>query len=1264
MTPLWRFSIDVGGTFTDCLARDPEGRLHQRKVLSSAETPGALERVLDATTFEDPRRQGDPRKFWNDYAIRLPDGTLSRIAHFDSDRGRFQLADAILVPAWQGATYRLVTSEEAPILAIRWTLGLTLEDRLPEMEVRLGTTRGTNSLLTREGAPCALVTTAGFADMLEIGYQDRPELFDLVVRKPRPLYSEVVEITERLTAGGDVLRPADPDEIRSKLRQVRDRGIDSLAICLLHGYRNPVHERLVAQIASDLGFATIRASHQVAPLQGLIARGDTTVVDAFLTPVLKDYIAGIQETLDSSELKLMTSSGGLVDANHFSGKDSILSGPAGGVVGFAQVAEQAGFTRAIGFDMGGTSTDVARYDGRFEYEFETQKAGVRIVSPMLAIETVAAGGGSLCRFDGVQLTVGPASAGADPGPACYGRGGPLAVTDLNVWLGRIPASRFPFPLDRDAIARQLQEQIAEIRREGGPEFSCEALAAGFLEIANANMVRAIRKISVARGYDPRDYVLVAFGGAGGQHACAVARALGIERVLVHPWAGILSAYGIASADIRRFAEQAVLEIFEPSHSERWNTLFRQLEETATRQVLAQGADPASLNPLIRSFAMRYAGTEAALMILEPDDGDWLAAFARRHRQYYGFDRPERDVEVVTARVEIVARTPHFEPKVQPVERRRAEPLEFTRSYLDGQWREVPVFDAKDLEPGHYFEGPAIVCGDGATTVVEPGFGAEVLARGELLLTDRIRRRREEVSDEADPVSLEVFHHQFASIAEQMGASLERTAVSVNVKQRRDFSCAVFTAEGDLVANAPHIPVHLGAMSETVKAILRAFPSMQAGDVFVTNDPFQGGSHLPDVTVVAPVFDPVSGRRLFFTASRAHHAEIGGTVPGSMPPFSTSLAEEGVLLRPFRLFESGESREDVLRRQLSEAPYPSRAVEDNLADVAAQVAANHRGAQLLLEMCDRYGTSATLAYMRHVCHAAEKKMRRALRRLEDGRYSFRDHLDGGAVIAVQLDIAGDEARVDFTGTSDVLPSNLNANRGIVTAALLYVLRCLIDEDLPVNSGVLAPIRLVLPTCLLNPPAHDDPAACAAVAGGNVETSSRVVDVLLGALRLAAASQGTMNNVTFGDGSFGYYETIGGGTGATATTEGQHAVHSHMTNTRLTDPEVLEFRYPVRLLEFAIRRGSGGAGRHRGGDGMVRTFEFLRPVTLSLLTERRGPYPPFGLEGGQPGSLGVNLLWRSGAEQPETLPAKTLVDVQPGDRLTILTPGGGGWGTPNS
>ncbi len=1334
MNNRWEFWIDVGGTFTDCIARRPDGSLARHKLLSSGVTKGIVGAGSTADAIVDPARASAPAGFWEGFRFRLLDNAGAAVAEatvrsFETSTSVLRLDRHLPVELQAGQAYEVVSSEEAPVLAVRWLLGLGARDPIPPVAVRLGTTRGTNALITRRGARTALITTRGFGDVLAIGYQNRPRLFELAIRKPPPLYAMAIEIDERVAADGTVLKSPDPNAIHRQLADVRKQGIESLAICLLHGSAHPEHERLVAGIARDVGFHDVSVSSEVAPLVKIVPRGDTTVMDAYLNPVLRTYIESLRRSLDvpllgdhdgegdersrtpssgttkdRADLRIVTSAGGLVSADRFVGKDSILSGPAGGVVGFARVAEAAGFKRAIGFDMGGTSTDVSRYDGRFELDYETEKGGVRVVAPMMAIETVAAGGGSICGFDGVKLVVGPDSAGANPGPACYGRGGPLAVTDINLYLGKILPDRFPFPLDRSAVERRLAEMAEMIAATTGSRFSLAELAGGFLEIANANMARALRSVSIARGCDPRDYLLVPFGGAAGQHACELARELDIRQLLCHPDAGLLSARGIGLADHLRHRVEGIYRPYSPETLVQVEQAFRRLEGEARTELLSEATSfdhdaAATRIAVVRRLELRYRGIEASLTVSRPDHRrDYAAAFEAEHRKVYGYVHPGRPLEIVAVRVEAIGRWSEPLPKSERVSARRIAAKEHASAWFGGQQHVTQVFSRDELQPGDAFDGPAIVCEQASTTVVDPGWSAEVLSGGELLVSDEVgvpplggsRRLKAELQQNGpDPVQLEIFNNHFAGIAEQMGITLRNTAGSVNVKERLDFSCAIFTARGELVVNAPHIPVHLGAMGETVRRILADNPAIEPGDVFVTNDPYRGGSHLPDITVVTPVHSARGAgdeaRLLFFTASRAHHAEIGGIVPGSMPPFSKNLAEEGVLIRNFQLITAGQSRMDGLRSLLLGGPHPTRAVDDNLADIAAQVAANRQGALQLETLIERRGWPLVEAYMRHIQSAAEQKLRQALAKLPPGRREFTDHLDDGSPIHAAITIqascrrirenseAGDRRgngiltnsatdaaiTIDFTGTGPVVPGNLNANRAIVTAAVLYVLRLLIDEDIPLNEGVLAPVRLVLPECLLNPPQRESAELCAAVAGGNVETSQRVVDALLGALGLAAASQGTMNNLLFGDASFGYYETICGGSGATPTRDGADAVHTHMTNTRITDPEVIERRYPVLIREFSIRRGSGGLGAHRGGDGVVRRIEFLQPLEVSVLSERRGPYPPYGLAGGEPGALGRNTLSRADGTLIE-LDAKAQLTVHAGDLLTICTPGGGGWG----
>lgn len=1275
--PLWEFSIDVGGTFTDCIAKAPDGSTHRHKLLSSGVTKGRVGTASSRDFVIDPARCGDPDGFWVGWQLSLLDESghsvdTASVSVFDAASGRLGLSGLTQSPSPQAA-YELRCELPAPIVAIRYLLRLCLDQAVPPVSLRLGTTRGTNALLTRSGARTALVTTRGFGDVLEIGYQARPRLFDLTIRKSPPLTESVAELDERVTHDGQVLIALNQATTRQHLQGLKDAGVESLAICLLHADRYPEHERRVAEIARAIGFHEISCSHAVAPLPKIVARADTTVVDAYLNPVLREYVERLRAELPGSQIRLLTSAGGLVAGESFCGKDSILSGPAGGVVGFSRVARAAGFDRAIGFDMGGTSTDVSRFDGQFDLEYETQKAGVRLVAPTMAIETVAAGGGSICRFDGVKLVVGPESAGADPGPACYGRGGPLTLTDVNFFLGRIVAERFPFPLDRVATERRLQELAIEVARSSESQYSLVELAEGLLKIANANMAAAIRVVTVAKGANPSNYVLAAFGGAASQHACAVAHELGIKQVLNHPDAGVLSALGIGLADVVRHRSYGIEKPLDDKSLDLARQQLQRLQKEAIAEVQAEGI-PDERIVVSRSLDLRYRGVDACLTIPWPADENFTAAFSAAHDQRYGYTHNHRQLEIAAARVEAIGHVAETLPQSSRHPPCSPNLNKTVLAYFDGERCKVPLYERADLHPGNCFQGPAIVAETIATTVVDPDWNVEVLSGGELLLTDgsdfglsgETSTPISDVHNSSDPVLLEVFNNRMASIAEQMGVTLRNTASSVNVKERLDFSCAIFTADGRLVANAPHVPVHLGAMEETVRCVIEANPGLRPGDVVATNDPYAGGSHLPDVTIVTPVHD-ANGTLLFFTANRAHHAEIGGIVPGSMPPFSMNLAEEGVLIQNFKLVSAGEARFDLLRELLLSVTYPTRDVEANLADVTAQVAANRQGVHDLLTLVKQWSWPVVQAYMDHVQDAAERKVRSALAQLPAGKHSFTDFIEtaeGASVpIAATITIHGaDETpavTIDFTGTGPVVAGNLNANRAITNAAVIYTLRVIIAEDIPLNHGVLRPIKIVLPTCLLNPLPGPTPETTPAVAGGNVETSQRVVDVLLGALGLAGASQGTMNNLIFGDHSFGYYETICGGSGATAEGPGTSAVQVHMTNTRLTDPEILERRYPIRVREFSIRRGSGGIGKYPGGDGVVRRLEFLRPLEVSLLTQRRGPHPPFGAAGGHPGSLGHNELIRASGTT-EKLPGIVHVSVGAGDVLVIETPGGGGFG----
>ncbi len=1314
----WRFAIDAGGTFTDCIvfsngpggasdagltfSRLPEsssgGIECQYKILSSGSVPGTAGEGTAGCLLKDPRRKDDPDGFWQGFQIRLYDDTgqvaaTTRVAAFCSSSATLTLEAAPEGMA-RGTRYALFCDLPAPIIGIRYLLGRGLERPLPPIDLRMGTTRGTNALLTRAGAATALVTTRGFGDILRIRDQQRPDLFQLAIQQPAPIFTDVLEVDERMSVAGDVLQPLDRLAVQKGLKRLQACGIQSLAICLLHGFAFPAHEQAIAAMAGDLGFADVSVSHRVAPMRKLVSRADTTVVNAYLNPVLQQYCHAIEQALGpEGRTRWMTSAGGLVPTDQFCGKDSILSGPAGGVIGFARSALAVGFPRSIGFDMGGTSTDVTLFDGTRQTMpqrvYETRIDDVHLSAPRMAIETVAAGGGSICEFDGVQIAVGPESAGADPGPACYGRGGPLTVTDMNLLLGRIREDRFPFPLDRAAVERKIDELCTRIAQATGNTYTRCAFAEGVVQLATAKMAESIRSISTAQGHDPRQYALVSFGGAGPQHACAVAQELEIRTVLIPSGAGVLSAQGIGQAPTIHHIDQGIYQPWNACRDSLGNLVADLIAQARDQRDPAFQSDAGADHSMVEQVEvdLRYQGQDACLTMPFDPPSSLVERFGQQHQRRYGYVHPERAIEVVAVHVTVTANgaidsvgktramtessardsVASILTSPQP-EQSTVQPIAHAMTVFDGRSRKAEVHDRETLCPGDVVKGPAIIAEPLSTIVIHPDWSAYVLEDRTLLIRSDDPRdaapdptvvARSTSDKRLDPISLEVLNNAFAGIADQMGQMLRNIAISVNVKERLDFSCALFDRDGNLIVNAPHVPVHLGAMSQTIRHVLQDHPDMAPGDVFVTNDPYRGGSHLPDVTVITPVFDSGNRQRLFFTASRAHHAEIGGSTPGSMPPFSKCLAEEGVLIPSQRVVARGQHQLETIRSVLANADYPSRAMDDNLSDIVAQIAANQQGAVRLGETMKRFGVETTVQAMEQLLATAEAKTRRALRRLGDRVFSFADQMDDGSPVAVRIVTRDGRATIDFTGSADVHPGNLNANRGIVHAAVIYVLRCLIDEPMPINQGILRAVRLVLPEGMLNPPDRGDSEKNAAIVGGNVETSQRIVDTLLGALELAAASQGTMNNLLFGDGSFGYYETIGGGAGATPGAKGASAVHTHMTNTRLTDPEILEARFPVRLRAFRIREGSGGNGLLTGGNGIIRQIEFLTPLTVSLLTQRRTTRP-WGLHGGQPGASGENLLSRHGQE-PEVLTGCCQVSVGPGDVLTIRTPGGGGYGT---
>jgi 5-oxoprolinase (ATP-hydrolysing) len=1205
MSAGWQFWIDRGGTFTDLVARRPDGALLTHKLLS-----------------ENPERYTD-----------------------------------------------------AAIAGIRHLLGVPASAPIPIAQIdaiKMGTTVATNALLERKGERTLLAITKGFRDQLRIAYQNRPRIFDREIKLPELLYSEVVEIEERIGAHGDLVTALNEAETRNALKAAWNKGFRAIAIVFMHGYRYTTHERRVAEIACEVGFTQVSASHEVSPLMKLVSRGDTTVVDAYLSPVLRRYVDQVATALRGGHadvaprLFFMQSNGGLTDAFRFQGKDSILSGPAGGIIGMVRTAEAAGFDQVIGFDMGGTSTDVSHYAGELEREFDTAVAGVRMRAPMMSIHTIAAGGGSILHFESVGKTaryrVGPESAGANPGPACYRRGGPLTVTDCNVMLGKIQPQHFPQvfgpqgnePLDVAVVREKFAALAKTVSDATGTPQTPAQVAEGFLQIAVANMANAIKTISVQRGHDVTAYTLACFGGAGGQHACMVADDLGMTRVYIHPLAGVLSAYGMGLADITAMRERAVELPLNVSRLADIESVLNDISRDAHHEVSAQGIDASSIT-LKKRVHLRYQGTDSALIVALAPVDEMRHAFEAAYRTRFSFLMPGRDLIAEAVSVEAIGTSDAPTENPVGVSAAPAAQIETITMVSGGASHSCPIVARDGLVPGQLIDGPAVIAEKNATTVVEPGWRATVTAQNHLVLERVVPRpTRVAIGTRVDPVMLEVFNNLFMSIAGQMGLRLQQTAYSVNIKERLDFSCALFDGDGNLIANAPHMPVHLGSMGESIKTVVRKNAGrMKPGDVYVLNDPYNGGTHLPDVTVVTPVFGE-DEHILFYVGSRGHHADIGGLTPGSMPPFSKTIADEGVLLDNVKLVERGEMLEAEMRQRLASGPYPARNIDQNIADLRAQIAANEKGVQELRRMVTHFGLDTVRAYMQHVQDNAEECVRRVIGKLGDGAFEY--EMDNGAVIRVAVRVGADKrsATIDFSGTSAELASNFNAPSAVVHAAVLYVFRMLVDADIPLNAGCLKPLTIIVPEgSMLNP---RPPAATVA---GNVETSQCITDAIIGALGVMAASYGTMNNFTFGNARYQYYETVSGGTGAGPGFDGCDTVQAHMTNSRLTDPEILEWRYPVRVEEHSIRAVSGGKGKWKGGNGATRRIRFLEPMTAAILAGHRR-IPPFGMAGGASGALGANWVERaSGDKTVLGFSDETL--VAPDDIFVLETPGGGGYGT---
>ncbi len=1195
---MWQFWVDRGGTFTDLVARAPDGALHTHKLLS-----------------ENPEQ-------YTDAAVR----------------------------------------------GVRDLLGLGPDDPLPRGTVdavKMGTTVATNALLERKGDRTLLLITQGLGDLLRIGYQNRPHLFDLKITLPELLYERAAEVVERLDASGAIVTSLDEASARKALQSAYDDGIRGVAIAFMHAYLNPDHEERVAAIAREIGFTQISTSHRTSPLIKLVGRGDTAVVDAYLTPILSRYVEQVRSALapenagdGKTRLMFMQSNGGLTDASLFQGKDAILSGPAGGVVGMVKTAELAGFDRIIGFDMGGTSTDVTHYAGEYERSFETEVAGVRMRAPMMNIHTVAAGGGSILSYRDGRYQVGPESAGANPGPACYRRGGPLTVTDCNVMLGKLNPAYFPAVfgpdanqrLDADVVREKFETLAAEIATAtGDAPLTPEETAEGFLRIAVENMANAIKKISVQRGYDVTQYTLNCFGGAGGQHACLVADALGMRRVFLHPFAGVLSAYGMGLADIRALRERQI----DRPVSAPLDDAIAEMGAEARAEVAGQGIDPAAVTVIARAH-LRYDGSHQALEVMAGSEADMIARFEEVHTARYGFAAGSRALTVEMLSVEAIGTADEINDTETATTDTPPEAIASVSMRSGGQRRGAPLFDRDRLAPGQTVTGPAIITETTGTNIVEDGWQARVNGFGHLILERIVPLKREgAIGTEADPVMLEVFNNLFMSIAEQMGATLENTAYSVNIKERLDFSCALFDATGDLVANAPHVPVHLGSMSESVRRVIALNPGMAKGDSFMLNAPFNGGTHLPDVTVITPVFDEAGENVLFFVGSRGHHADIGGRTPGSGPPDSTHIEDEGVVIDNFLLVEQGRLRETETRALFASGKYPCRNIDQNMADLEAQIAANATGLREVGRMIANFGLDVVQAYMGHVQDNAEASVRRVIGALKEGAYTY--PMDEGCqiAVAVRVDRAAGEATIDFTGTSPQQAGNYNAPLAVCHAVVLYVFRTLVGAAIPLNQGCLKPLKIIAPEGSMINAQYP-----AAVIAGNTEVSQAMCNCLYGALGAMAGSQATMNNFIWGNETHQNYETICGGTGAGPGFDGTSAVQTHMTNTRMTDPEILEQRFPVRVEEFSIRAGSGGKGIWTGGNGITRRLRFLEPMTATVLTGHR-IVPPFGVNGGEPGECGRNAVHRVDGRR-DRLKSNDEAQMAAGDIFEMDTPGGGGWG----
>lgn len=1249
MPTAWQIWVDTGGTFTDCLALDPARHLHRLKILSNSAIRGTVTEQLSPQRLKVAVVWPAKKHIYKGYSIRfygadIPENEISRVDFDDSEI----ILTKPLRKETTGITFEITSGEEVPVLAARLITATPLHQPLPPLEMKLGSTRGTNAILEKKGARTALIITRGFRDLLTIGTQQRPELFALNVQKPQPLYAAVVEVDERINAEGNIIKKLSRKECQCIAEELKKKKIESVAIAFVNSYKNGTHELLLKKHLQHHHFRFVSASHQLAPQIKILPRAETTVANAYLAPIIEQYLGGIRAGLANADLKVMSSAGSLLSAANFHPKDSLLSGPAGGVVGACTVAGLSGLDKLITFDMGGTSTDVALYNQRYQYRFESHVGDFRILSPSLAIETIAAGGGSICSFDGFKLSVGPESAGAFPGPACYGAGGPLTITDVNLLLGRIDAAEFAMPLHLQRARLVLDKLLMEIEGATGTKPDATAILESFIQIANEKMADAIRKVSVQQGHAPEDFTLLAFGGAGGQHVCALAELLQVKKALVPYDAGLLSALGIGHAHVERFAEEQVLQPLEQLHP--LQDRIQQVTQRALYMLIQEGYPEEKIKITHRMVYLRFKGQESSIEVPYRSANTLRSAFRKKYEALYGHWLPDRPIEIES--IKVVAAVSGYRARRRHSVPASYQPKSLRQNVLTwhGKQLRCPVYRWEQLKPGAEIAGPAIIVSNNSTTVVDKAWRFLLDAHNNGLLM--ASARKSQASTHTATALLELFTNRFTAVADEMGALLQRTAFSVNVKERLDFSCAVLDAKGYLVVNAPHIPVHLGSLGMCVRSVHNAV-RIQKGDVIITNHPAFGGSHLPDVTLIKAVF--YHGRKIGYVANRAHHAEIGGKQPGSMPADGRTLEEEGVIIAPTYLVRGGHVQWETIKALFTNAIYPTRLLHENMADLNGALAAINLGEQLLMNMCALYRPAMVTANMEKLRVYAAAVLAQKLAKLKAKQWRATERLDDGSVLAVKITANRGKLTIDFSGTAPVQAGNLNATPAIVQSVVLYVLRLLVNEPVPMNEGLMKDVKVLLPRCLLHP---DFKNTVPAVVGGNTEVSQRLTDTLLKAFGLAACSQGTMNNFLFGNNTFGYYETICGGTGAGPGFNGADAVHQHMTNTRITDAEVLEFRYPVRLIRFEVRKNSGGKGQWNGGNGVVREVEALTVLNVNLLTQHRVEMP-YGLKGGAAGKGGKQYIIRENGSRM-TLSGIAGTQLQPGDRIVIETPGGGGYG----